>query len=1603
MADTWRENAIVQAIQIIADKKIAQAGYDKTYKGIINRVLDQTSGKYEIKYQDSIFEAYATSSEVYYEEGQEVSFLVPGNDWDRIKTIIGGIANSALTYNQIQEISEKYNSIGPSAVSGRINLCSYRYQFRDVTEDEISINQENIENYVKNGNGLVLGMNVQTNLDSSQVGGDYGLVFNLRFKNNVNGDAAVRPYVVSAKDVIGNPYALTKQTKVERLFQDVDLENFEGIQSIQVFCEKFPQDQSITKADIFISNIRLNGVEVLSEDDLNGYSVYIDYSQTGNILDEDINTVTLNGILKVKGKTISQNVNYYWFRQNGMVLRGHEKYSNYGGDGWECLNNFANGKAIPLENNDIRFTTGESSSSPLTIQAVDRNTKVKCVAVFDYKITEGTSSVIDKIITTDIYIDSSDKRQGVEDNKVDYYLDAGCPTLTCVVDGSQDVVSGLEYHWTVVPARGKAESIESSQTSRESYLENKSEWDRVVSYANSLAAADAETYKETAEYTNAKENFEQVQSAPYVYQNVYYNFPINTISDYSKIICTITQDSNYKGSASITLYNHMQVPDTYTLNIENGTQVFQYDGKGNSPASAQLEKPIQILPLTFTLIDDEGNEVSYDQIINNGYVEWLLPNSNTLLASNDTANGSPLDPTTLIGTDKALAASFDIYKDIPSFTYTIAENYDSKKINNYIRLDIKYKDMLFSAYTDFTFPKDGDPGTNGTDYVIKLTPSTSTDRVYISNKATNVLFDDDGNTVDRLNFQVYNNSRKIENQTPALWTCPPKGTSADTTRGNTYINSYTNGVIVAKNISSDTVLTDKPINIVRAHYKNGVLNQYAEYPICYNYLVSNNGYRFKIKPKTGFKYAVYQEDGTSPQYDNTLPFEVIVELRNSSTGYYVVQDTGLTYSWDAIGNIELDDSRNMGLPINQRYYKPKNTFDGSDLTSAIVVKIYKNNSNIGYIHVPIYMIINRYGHSALNNWDGNSIQLNANGDTILAPQIGAGSKDSNNRFTGIFMGDVKDNSGNEDIGLMGYHQGQRSIFLDAQTGNATFGKQGAAQIKITASSGEGTIQSGDYNYNTSDHTGTGMKIKFSSTGSGTEQGPYIRYGSNKFSVSADGSIHAAGTGDIAGWNINDDALYKHDGTNKTGMRSGSDPAFYAGTNAQSNITPSSTAAYNFFVNHNGYLYSKSGQIAKWSIDSNALTDGNVGMGQGKTITANTFYNQSSAITDARIWSGTGTGTGAVTFAVDSNGKLWSKSGQIGPWALTQNQLTDGNTGLGTKTISATNMNSAFGVNASKAARIWSLGTNGSDSTANFVVTNTGQMYSKTGKIGGWNISESSLYAVSNTSNTTGIRLNANGSMNGGAGYNSSTGAGGSWSINTDGSSSFTNVTTDYMTATNATVTGNLTATTLTANQSGTIGGWTIGSSSLSANNITISSNGSISGSDWSISASGDAHFNNLYGTIKSGQSLSSTGGSGSWSMPGGGGSPSWNYGGYTMSPTKIKSFTTLKLKTRAMDQTNWKIVKETVPIGQCISITTDGTQSIQGTISGSTSEGQSISGTCTISVPKYKISIDQNYSLIKSTNYIGSQVVVGWHSDTKVTEHQVMSSPIPDAETGESS
>ena len=94
-------------------------------------------------------------------------------------------------------------------------------------------------------------------------------------------------------------------------------------------------------------------------------------------------------------------------------------------------------------------------------------------------------------------------------------------------------------------------------------------------------------------------------------------------------------------------------------------------------------------------------------------------------------------------------------------------------------------------------------------------------------------------------------------------------------------------------------------------------------------------------------------------------------------------------------------------------------------------------------------MLNRYANAAINGWDGNSVEINDTDGYILTPQVGAGTKDEQNRFTGMLMGSVKDNANNTTkTGLLGYDAGQQSLFLDAESGGAIFGKDLNGQITI---------------------------------------------------------------------------------------------------------------------------------------------------------------------------------------------------------------------------------------------------------------------------------------------------------------------------------------------------------------------------------------------------------------------------------------------------------------------------------------------------------------------------------------------------------------------------
>lgn len=191
------------------------------------------------------------------------------------------------------------------------------------------------------------------------------------------------------------------------------------------------------------------------------------------------------------------------------------------------------------------------------------------------------------------------------------------------------------------------------------------------------------------------------------------------------------------------------------------------------------------------------------------------------------------------------------------------------------------------------------------------------------------------------------------------------------------------------------------------------------------------------------KYALSQEDspaiGLLTEKDNEeIEFDITLEK--------------LDKQWKIIDN--KDDEEDILLDSPMVYVRPQDTFDGSITNNRIEAKLYgyfedlENPDNNRYylvatVYAPINITLNTFGLASLNAWDGNTVTIDEEEGYVMAPQIGAGEKDSNNRFTGVLMGKTETSTGHgeneKETGLFGYSHGLQSMFLDAKTGNAYFG------------------------------------------------------------------------------------------------------------------------------------------------------------------------------------------------------------------------------------------------------------------------------------------------------------------------------------------------------------------------------------------------------------------------------------------------------------------------------------------------------------------------------------------------------------------------------------
>lgn len=1070
------QDSILKAIDAITKTRIDKLQLDKTVTAEIIKCTNALSREYKCSYNGGNITAYAAEGATY-TNGQSVYVLIPQSDMTKRKTIVG-VSSAKEDDGNISFVSSAlsdYNLIGKNVINDKKNIqpvglhsykkeeyfLLYDYATRnDSSRNYVNIEIEELNNNLKQAEALMIEASFQTRLPKAHKlsqDGVYGLQFVLAFadrdKTDENGKPATKyiSYVIDSNNMTGNPFRFSSWSEQYQIYP-IDIENFLYIDSILFYEKDFIEKDNINMANSWGADIFLKDIEVYplkKIDAVSGnYKLSLSMPQ-GSTFRGNTSEDQLDIVAKVTEKNVnnlSDNTTFYWFKEDNRVVSDSDNYQMYGGAGWAWLKNKGNNYTLYTDATENRAYEN----------------KYLCVAVYKESVILKTYFVIyNESARRDITISSS---LGAK-----FSFDRGKPVLTCMIDG-------------------KSEKFEEGKPNSHADSLFRFIWSKIDEYNNTT------TFIET--YAELEKKYEELKKTPGVsyhdlsalknqmlalqgvsWERNVLNYPISQIDNNARFKCSVylkdTPDGEeYSiGSAEILLQNENAAsPTDYYITIENGDQVFQYSESGVSPDDERYTDPLVVKPLICHFFDPAGLEVNketYD-------VKWVVPLENSMIVV----------PTKSMVMNNANNKIEWYIEEI--FPLEIANDYDYQALNNQVTAIVSYKDQEYKQDTTLLFTKIGENGTNGTDIVAKISPRLKTannELLAIITGKGDACYNDIASTPLTsqtnlpLQFDLYQRNTKL-----ALDKKPKWSIAGASNQSKFLYNPDTQ----TSQLGWSQEKTERKFRyqIVKADIEYENNNYYAFYPMPVIEYNNAGNLHIGLDKTTTLKSITYNADGRNPLYNKNQ----FVELNISGDKeYYIV--------WTAEGGeprvanraikvyesnprnaaftLLLDNKEKEGSSIivpaennvNKVYILPDNIYTGeytNNLVHAAIYtskEIYQNGGNtICDVFVPIYMSLNVYGLKSLNAWDGNHVEINEDENYVLAPQIGAGKKDTNNKFTGILMGTSQTyDQKEEQVGLLGYSKGKQSIWLDADSGNAIFGlpeQQASANNNFT----EGRIE-----------------------------------------------------------------------------------------------------------------------------------------------------------------------------------------------------------------------------------------------------------------------------------------------------------------------------------------------------------------------------------------------------------------------------------------------------------------------------------------------------------------------------------------------------------------
>lgn len=1384
---------LLESMELISNAAIDRTSKDLTVECLIESIVDSKNGIYNVKYLSNTLSVTASNPSLKYNIDDKVYVLIPEGNMNNPKFIIGLVSSQKGESHVDKDYQTDYIQITDNlftSLSEGIELCSYKTETIDLNNPlDPNIFPSNftdiISNYLNNYNAFALSIFVKTSLplEQQKAMGDYGLQFMLPFiRNEEDGTQTSLDiyYSINTDNIFGNPYNLSEGVK-QTIYFDVDENLIYDINRkprIVCYIKDFIQSEEEKPYDVVLSNFSLNIVQKIPEENKTGYYLYLTASEGPFFLNSSSKkTKIITPHLLLNNEEVTfEGADCYWFEEDVNVIPSSSDYTKLGGIGWKCLNKSDGSNYV------TNIYTQEVTASDIMVAK-----RYKCL--LQYNNTNIKGEIVFRNFETKATVNLYLKNGST-------FPKGSLVDLVCEVNFTDEENKYLyDYAWARYDEKGK-------------YLDNN--FYQIINQKGLYNSS----------------NVRIGDMIEILFDTNKMNDSLNTIYCSAFII-----DSGKKKLIETKSLNIKLEDKQFRLVIENDNIAYNYDADGDSPLSSAeyYDRPISskikaITPLSFRIYKDTGvelNELEYRQCS----VSWYIPKKSMFELSEDIIKDAEINDDYYIVSgqgrielDYLIARRFNydvlhsnillkvVFGDL-SFeqSATIRFVKDGMSGTN----GTKFTASLF--YNNYLY---GEKNAAGVPQKLHLLYSVEDKKWYLHDLVSNTLVEaltasgrniylNNSSKNSNISLRIYKDGEEYTdaNNITTHWSVVDKKekyTSLDISKDDndnyylsTTIEEWANDTVYTNIIQAEVIISEK---VGDQNYQTTL---YVRYPIEITRIekavpadLSNivipivNG---------GYSEVTYATDGTNPKYNNN-------EIFTCEDSYNDELKDSYTYKWTFSRNFI--KKKNKKKILTQKITDPTT---GKEIEKAIldengniqyietipapyecdIIPLEKFNDDIrnnyikveitgdtvlgNIIHIkPINCLFNQYGMSNINGWDGSKLEIDENGQYILAPQMGAGEKNDDNTFTGLVMG----KSVNGDItqnGLMGYYHGKQSIFLDAETGGATFGVAGAGQIIIEPNSeGEvdengnlkyrATLRSGNFIPKDETHEGSGMEIDLAT--------PSIRFGSGNFYVTEDGAMNASGKGTIAGWSIEEDRLTSikdknkitiQAGTNYDSMGNAIEACIYS--NSHDKLEETSKG---FYLGGNGISIGKSLKAECEYDEQNNLTSV-MYIGDVTSFDSRWEINGYSTVTeegDTKVSPYGYIRYGNITLNTGSNGVYLGTNGiRLGDkFRIKPNGVVEAGDLNGSRWIMSSNQEGAYisySYSEEQAADSFNgggkiegftfdsynanvfLGTKGISLGINkFFVTNNGEMYAVSGKIGGWSLSD---YEIS----SFGIHLKGN--------------------------------------------------------------------------------------------------------------------------------------------------------------------------------------------------------------------------------------------------------------------